>query len=151
MLMNALRPVVPLMAQRTACLTRLSAISSLLLLAGLSSPARAAAEAQSPPALEEKDEETPIATELAQALVMLDNQITEQQGLVKTAQTEGERTLITNHIRFLQKEQGLLRDLLDELVGPHYDIREAAREQQSEYRSGQSEKILEQDQRFPSP
>lgn len=101
---------------------------------------------------DELSSEQPIAVELAQGIDLLNEQIDTQQGLLKTAQTERERQLIHSHIRLLQKERRSLQGLLHKLVGPGFDIREAAGEQQSELRAERSEKILEQDERSsPSP
>ena len=96
------------------------------------------------------EEEQPIAVELAQGIDLLNEQITTQQALLKNAQTERERQLIQNHIRSLQKERRSLESLLHKLVGPNVDVLESVREHQAEERSERSEKILEQDQRFPS-
>jgi len=97
--------------------------------------------------VEESDQ--PIVIELAQGIDLLTQQITSQQELLKTAQTEREQQLIRNHIRLLQKERRSLEGLLDKLVGPDIDILEAAREQQAEYRSQQDEKRLETEDRLP--
>jgi len=90
-----------------------------------------------------------IATDLADGITKLDAQIAIQQSLLKTAQTPRERQMITGHIRFLEQERATLEDLLHELVGPRFHVREAAREQQSERRSERYDRQLERDERFP--
>lgn len=75
------------------------------------------------PADEEVVEEAnqPIAVELAQGIDLLDDQITQQQELLKTATSEREQELIRNHIRLLQKERRTFESLLHKLVGPDFE------------------------------
>lgn len=91
----------------------------------------------------------PIVIELAQGIDLLNQQITSQQELLKSAQTEREQQLIRNHIRLLQKERRSLESLLNKLVGPGIDILEAAREAQSERQSERDLKTLEKEERIP--
>lgn len=97
------------------------------------------------------DSNQPIAVELAQGIDLLNDQITQQQHLLKTAQSEREQELIRNHVRLLQKERRTLESLLHKLVGPNFDARQAAQEQQSEHRAEQHEKTLEKDERQSQP
>jgi hypothetical protein len=99
--------------------------------------------------LEEDASNQPIAVELAQGIDLLNQQITSQQELLKTAQTEREQQLIKNHIRLLQKERRSLESLLNKLVGPGVDILEAAREAQTERQSERDLKTLEKEERIP--
>ena len=73
------------------------------------------------------DADQPIAVELAQGMDLLNDQIAQQQELLKTAKSEREQELIRNHIRLLQKERRTFESLLHKLVGPHFeDIRHPA-------------------------
>lgn len=101
--------------------------------------------------LEEDASNQPIVIELAQGIDLLNQQITSQQELLKTAQTEREQQLIRNHIRLLQKERRSLESLLNKLVGPGIDILEAAREAKDYRQSERDEKTLEKEERFPLP
>ena len=76
--------------------------------------------------------EQPIAIELAQGVELLNQQIADQDALLKTAQTEREQQLIRNHIRLLQKERRSLESLLHKLVGPDIDLLEDRRERYRE-------------------
>lgn len=97
------------------------------------------------------DDDRPIAVELAQGIDLLNDQITQQQELLTTAKSEREQELIRNHTRLLQKERRTLESLLHKLVGPGYDVEEAAREHQADERAERHEKTLEKDERFTSP
>jgi len=90
---------------------------SLLLLALLA--ARAAVAQPDDEALADADQ--PIAVELAQGIDLLNDQIAQQQDLLKTAKSEREQELIRNHIRLLQKERRTFESLLHKLVGPHFE------------------------------
>ena len=100
---------------------------------------------------EESSSDQPIAIEMAQGVELLNGQLSQQQELLKTAQTDRERQLIQNHIRMLQKERRSLESLLHKLVGPDVDVLEAAREQKREQEYERSQKQLERSERFPSP
>lgn len=93
----------------------------------------------------------PIAIEMVRGIDLLNDQIAQQQELLKTAQTERERQLIQNHIRMLQKERRSLESLLHKLVGPNFEALQAAREEQAEHRAERYEKTLERDERFTQP
>lgn len=95
--------------------------------------------------------EQPIAVELAQGIDLLNDQITSQEELLKTAQTDREKQLIRNHIRSLQKERRSLESLLLKLIGPNIDIRQAAREHQADLRQERDYKTLEKDDRQTTP
>lgn len=97
------------------------------------------------------NDDRPIAVELAQGIDLLNDQITQQQNLLKTAQSEREQELIRNHIRLLQKERRTLESLLNKLVGPGFEAKESAQEQQAEKQAERYEKTLEKDERFPTP
>lgn len=99
---------------------------------------------------EASSSDQPIAIEMAQGVELLNGQISQQQELLKTAQTDRERQLIQNHIRMLQKERRSLESLLHKLVGPYVDVLEAAREQKREHEYERTQKQLERDERFPS-
>lgn len=92
----------------------------------------------------------PIAIEMAQGVELLNGQISQQQELLKTAQTDRERQLIQNHIRMLHKERRSLESLLQKLVGPHVDLLEQTREQKQEQEYERTQKQLERSERFPS-
>lgn len=93
----------------------------------------------------------PIAVELAQGIDLLNDQITQQEELLKTANSEREQELIRNHVRLLQKERRTLQSLLNKLVGPGFEIEQSAREKQAEERAERQEKALEKDERFTAP
>lgn len=98
----------------------------------------------------ETSSDQPIAIEMAQGIDLLNEQVTQQQELFKTAQTDRERQLIQNHIRMLQKERRSLESLLHKLVGPNVDLREAAKEQRREQEDERTQKQLERSERFLS-
>ena len=98
----------------------------------------------------ERSSDQPIAIEMAQGVELLNEQITQQQELLKTAQTDRERQLIQNHIRMLQKERRSLESLLHKLVGPNVDVLEQAREHKQEQEDERTQKQLERSERFPS-
>lgn len=102
------------------------------------------------PAEEESSSNQPIAIEMAQGVELLNGQVSQQQELLKTAQTDRERQLIQNHIRMLQKERRSLESLLHKLVGPDVDLLEAAREQKQEQEYERTQKQLERSERFQS-
>jgi len=91
-----------------------------------------------------------IAEELQEGLKLLEGEIAKEQQALPTAQTERERQLMTEHIRTLKQEHASLEKILYMLVGPAFDVRAAAKEQQAELRYEREQKILEQDQRFPA-
>jgi len=99
--------------------------------------------------MEESAADQPIVLEVAHGLDLLNEQIAQQQELLKTAQTERERQLIHNHIRLLQKERRSLESLLHKLIGPRLDVLEAAREQRRELEYERIQKQLEREERFP--
>jgi len=99
--------------------------------------------------MEESAADQPIVLEVAHGLDLLNDQIAQQQELLKTAQTERERQLIHNHIRLLQKERRSLESLLHKLIGPRLDVLEAAREQRRELEYERIQKQLEREERFP--
>jgi hypothetical protein len=99
---------------------------------------------------EESSSDQPIAIEMAQGVELLNDQISQQQELLKTAQTDRERQLIQNHIRMLQKERRSLESLLHKLVGPNVDVLEQTREQKQEQEDERTQKQLERSERFPS-
>lgn len=68
-----------------------------------------------------EDADQPIAMELAQGIDLLNDQIAQQQDLLKTAKSEREQELIRNHIRLLQKERRTFESLLHKLVGPDFE------------------------------
>ena len=70
----------------------------------------------------------PIAVELAQGIHLLNEQIAQQQDLLKHAKTDREQELIRNHVRMLQKERRTFESLLHRLVGPDFELKEAAEE-----------------------
>ena len=70
----------------------------------------------------------PIAVELAQGIHLLNEQIAQQQDLLKHAKTDREQELIRNHVRMLQKERRTFESLLHRLVGPDFELPEAAEE-----------------------
>ena len=108
------------------------------------------AQAEQPSAqMEESAADQPIVLEVAHGLDLLNDQIAQQQELLKTAQTERERQLIHNHIRLLQKERRSLESLLHKLIGPRLDVLEAAREQRRELEYERIQKQLEREERFP--
>lgn len=99
----------------------------------------------------ESPSDQPIAVELAEGIDLLNDQITQQQTLLATASSEREQDLIRNHVRLLQKERRTLESLLNKLVGPNFDARQAAQEQQAEHRAERYEKTLEKDERQSQP
>jgi hypothetical protein len=98
----------------------------------------------------ETSSDQPIAIEMAQGIDLLNEQVAQQQELLKTAQTDRERQLIQNHIRMLQKERRSLESLLHKLVGPNVDLREAAKEQRRDQEDERTQKQLERSERLPS-
>ncbi len=99
---------------------------------------------------EASSSDQPIAIEMAQGVELLNGQLSQQQELLKTAQTDRERQLIQNHIRMLQKERRSLESLLHKLVGPDVDVLEQTREQKQEREYERTQKQLERSERFPS-
>jgi hypothetical protein len=99
----------------------------------------------------ESPSDQPIAVELAGGIDLLNDQIAQQQTLLATASSEREQELIRNHIRLLEKERRTLKSLLNKLVGPNFDARQAAQEQQAEHRAEQYERTLEKDERQSQP
>jgi len=93
----------------------------------------------------------PVSVLLRDGLALVRQQLAEQQQQLATARTEVERQAIAHHLDSLRQQQALLEELHDQLIGPSQELREAAREQQSEHRAQRHENILEQDQRFPTP
>ena len=96
---------------------------------------------------EEHASQRSIADELAEGVVLLTRELAKQQQNLQAAQTDRERQLIQDHIAFLTKQRRSLTDLLDLLVGPHFDTREAAREQRQELQYERTQRQLEQDSR----
>lgn len=91
------------------------------------------------------DTETqPIAVELADGIRLLNEQIADQQQLLKTAQSEREQQLIRDHMRLLQKERRSLQSLLHKLVGPSMEALQDAIEERAERRAEEKLKILEE-------
>jgi hypothetical protein len=97
------------------------------------------------------ESERPIALELAESIDTLTDEITAQATLLATTQTDRERELIRNHLRFLQDERDAMEDLLVRLVGEDFHTFEDAMEQQERHAADREERVLEQDERFPSP
>ena len=89
-----------------------------------------------------------VAEELGEGIDLLQGEIVKQQQMLKAAQTERERQLIHDHVAFLQQEQRSLTQLLNMLVGPKFDAREAAGEQRQGYEDERASKQLERDERF---
>ena len=87
-----------------------------------------------------------IAEELAKGLDLLDQEIAKQQQGLPNAQSDRERQLIQDHVTFLKGERQTLSRLLNTLVGPHFDAREAASESRQEREYEREQKILEQRQ-----
>ncbi len=140
-----------------ACLFCFPALSTLAQDAppGASAPDAELSDADADALLDDETsgDDQPIVMELAHGVDLLNEQIETQQQLLKTAQTAREQQLIQNHIRLLQKERRSLQSLLHKLVGPGFDVREAAREQQSEHRAERESKRLEirSDERSAGP
>ena len=84
-----------------------------------------------------------IAEELAKGIDLLDQEIAKQQQELPNAQGDRERQLIQDHVTFLKEERQSLSRLLNMLVGPHFDAREAARESQQEREYEREQKTLE--------
>ena len=93
----------------------------------------------------------PFAVQVEKTLALLDAQIARQHELLQAAQTDRERQLIDEHLRFLEEEHRSIEELLEQLIGSRVEAREAAQEQQAEYRAEQSEKILEKKERLTRP
>ena len=75
----------------------------------------------------------PIAVELAQGIHLLNEQISQQQDLLKHAKTDREQELIRNHLRMLQKERRTLESLLHRLVGPDFTVEERFERQREQW------------------
>lgn len=75
----------------------------------------------------------PIAVELAQGIHLLNEQIAQQQDLLKNARTDREQDLIRNHLRMLQKERRTLESLLHRLVGPDFTVEERFERQREQW------------------
>ena len=101
----------------------------------------------SPADAEEIRQGPAIAEELAKGIALLDTELQAQQQALHTAQTDRERELARRQLGVLKDEQRLLTHLLTLLVGPTFDMREAAREQQSELQDERTQKRLEQNTR----
>lgn len=91
----------------------------------------------------------PIVDELADGIVLIETQIANTEQSLRTAQTDRERQLIREHLQYLQDERQTLNKLLNQLVGPHFDARAAAKEQQAEHETERTEKLLEQRRTAP--
>lgn len=88
-----------------------------------------------------------IVDELANGVALLTQAIAKEQQNLQSAQTDRERQLIQDHLTFLNDQQHSLTELLDLLVGPHFDTRQAAREQRQDLQYERTQQQLERDER----
>ena len=89
-------------------------------------------------------ETSSVIEELEKGIELLVDQIAKTERQLATAKAKRERQFIHEQLQFLRNERRSLEHMHHLLVGPRVDVREAAREQQSEIRSERYEKTLEQ-------
>ncbi len=150
MLHMVLNRAYPLMEGKQP-MWRLMVMVSVAMLAGSAGAVHALAAEDAMEEMEEESEERPIALELAESIETLTDEITAQAALLAATQTDRERELIRNHLRFLQEERDAMEDLLVRLVGEDFMMFEDALEQQDRHAADREERVLERDDRFPSP
>ncbi len=129
------------------------AVTPAFFVACLLTPSAARAEDLS---LEDAEEEAgdgsfSIAEELEKGVDLLDQEIAKQEQQRGEVQTDRERQLLQEHLAFLNNERKSLLRLLNLLVGPRFNSREAAREHQRELQYERTQKQLDRDERFPAP
>lgn len=97
----------------------------------------------------QRKNQQPITEGLMATLKRLEQELNQQQEILKTAHTDRERRLVQAHIEFLEKEQRALRQLLDLLAEPQSNIRQTGQEHQQELRGDRLQQQLERRQQVP--